>query len=457
MTAERLKKTAQTAEAKVAELAAEVAYLEKCRVHGWTPAGPNPSHKQNGGVAAGVVAAATDARAASAAEARAATAAAAAAVASIGSGGSFLDHQKERLMSAAAGASHSMAPPVPMARPLQSEHSAAAAALVASAQETVQAQARAAATAAATAAAQAAAQASISSRSRDPLGSQGASPSSGDASASGRRSGRLKPKVITFEDGWSFADDEPVTHPLGASADPQHVDGPYTDWRDKEAHARQMSILRMQQQFDVVEAHALAEAEAAVAAEAAQHARAREAQRSAAEPTALAMPASPAEVLLTNGYFLRVALDANEGAPVQEDRHADGKVERAFRSGRLQILYPTGTRKEVLPNGVQTVIFSNGDVKQTGVDKRVVYYYAEAATTHVSEPNGTQLYHFPNGQVERHFSDGLKEIKFADGTLKVVLPSGEVQSLTDMPFAPTGKLPKMMQGLSPQSALPYRR
>ena len=70
---------------------------------------------------------------------------------------------------------------------------------------------------------------------------------------------------------------------------------------------------------------------------------------------------------------------------------------------------PTGTRKEVLPNGVQTVIFGNGDVKQTGLDRRVVYYYAEAATTHVSEPDGTQLYHFPNGQVERHFTDGLKD------------------------------------------------
>ena len=85
---------------------------------------------------------------------------------------------------------------------------------------------------------------------------------------------------------------------------------------------------------------------------------------------------------------------------------------------------------QVLPNGVQTVVFSNGDVKQTGVDKRVVYYYAEAATTHVSEPNGTQLYHFPNGQVERHFTDGLKEIKFADGSLKVILPNGEMQSLS---------------------------
>ena len=80
---------------------------------------------------------------------------------------------------------------------------------------------------------------------------------------------------------------------------------------------------------------------------------------------------------------------------------------------------------------MQTVVFGNGDVKQTGIDRRVVYYYAEAATTHVSEANGTQLYHFPNGQVERHFTDGLKEIKFTDGTLKVILPNGEMQSLQD--------------------------
>jgi centromere protein J len=62
-------------------------------------------------------------------------------------------------------------------------------------------------------------------------------------------------------------------------------------------------------------------------------------------------------------------------------------------------VYPTGTRKEILPNGVQTVIFANGDVKQTGVDRRVVYFYSNAKTTHVSDPDGTQLYHFPNGQV----------------------------------------------------------
>jgi len=105
---------------------------------------------------------------------------------------------------------------------------------------------------------------------------------------------------------------------------------------------------------------------------------------------------------------------------------AAGKVERLYRSGRCEVLYATGTRKDVLPSGLQTVFFCNGDVKQTATSRRVVYYHAEAETTHVSEPDGTQLYHFPNGQVERHFADGLKEIVFADGSLKVILPSGEV-------------------------------
>ena len=200
------------------------------------------------------------------------------------------------------------------------------------------------------------------------------------------------------------------------------------------------SQLGVGRELEDQDAELLAAAEEEVAAEAERHASAQGSLYGAdldaggapgtdEEAPALAAPQSAAEVLMTNGYFLRVALDVDEGKPLQENIHPDGKVERAFRSGRCQILYSTGTRKEVLPNGVQTVVFSNGDVKQTGVDRRVVYYYAEARTTHVSEPNGTQLYHFPNGQVERHFTDGLKEIKFADGSLKVILPSGEVQSL----------------------------
>ena len=131
-----------------------------------------------------------------------------------------------------------------------------------------------------------------------------------------------------------------------------------------------------------------------------------------------------------NPYFAcEIELEVAAEAPLQEDVHPGGKVERLYRNGRCEVLYPTGTRKEVQPSGVQTVVFVNGDIKQTGVDRRVVYYYAEAQTTHVSEADGTQLYHFPNGQVERHFVDGLKEIRFVDGSLKVIMPGGEVQTI----------------------------
>lgn len=264
------------------------------------------------------------------------------------------------------------------------------------------------------------------------------------------RSGRLQPKGIAFDKDaggardWSFADDD------APAASPEHACSISGGSADSSAWMAQPRAADSEDDL------ALAEAEAQVAMEARQHhAAARRQQRhpttqrgactgmsiggegakgagTAAAPTeSLARRLSPAEVLLTNGFFLRVALNADEGPPMHEDVHPDGKVERSYRSGRTQILYPTGTRKEVLPNGVQTVVFGNGDVKQTGLDRRVVYYYAEAATTHVSEPDGTQLYHFPNGQVERHFTDGLKEIRFTDGALKVITSDGQVQSVTE--------------------------
>ena len=75
--------------------------------------------------------------------------------------------------------------------------------------------------------------------------------------------------------------------------------------------------------------------------------------------------------------------------------------------------------------------FSNGDRKERFPDKRIVYYYAEANTTHLSYPNGLQVYHFGDTQTEKHSPDGSKEIFFSDGTMKVVKPSGE--SVTTFP------------------------
>ncbi|MEQ2234486.1 hypothetical protein ILYODFUR_032224, partial [Ilyodon furcidens] len=78
------------------------------------------------------------------------------------------------------------------------------------------------------------------------------------------------------------------------------------------------------------------------------------------------------------------------------------------------------------------VTFFNGDTKQITADQRVIYYYAEAQTTHITYPDGMEVLHFPNNQTEKHFADGRKEITFPDQTVKNLYPDGREESvLTD--------------------------
>ena len=102
----------------------------------------------------------------------------------------------------------------------------------------------------------------------------------------------------------------------------------------------------------------------------------------------------------------------------EEELHRDGSRTRRYRNGTI---------KEVYANGDSLVRFTNGDTKRT-VDGEVVYFYAEARTTHTTLRDGAERYEFPNGQVESHFPDGRKEILFPDGTRKTVHASGLQES-----------------------------
>ncbi|KAM9344385.1 centrosomal P4.1-associated protein isoform 2-T2 [Pholidichthys leucotaenia] len=129
--------------------------------------------------------------------------------------------------------------------------------------------------------------------------------------------------------------------------------------------------------------------------------------------------------------------------------HPDGKTEKVLASGDRVIIFPNGTRKEVSADGLSVrVTFFNGDTKQITADQRVVYYYADAQTTHITYPDGMEVLHFPNKQTEgyqqfcprvyfdympeKHFPDGRKEITFPDQTVKNLFPNGREESvLTD--------------------------
>uniref|UniRef100_A0A3Q3DKC8 Centromere protein J n=1 Tax=Hippocampus comes TaxID=109280 RepID=A0A3Q3DKC8_HIPCM len=121
----------------------------------------------------------------------------------------------------------------------------------------------------------------------------------------------------------------------------------------------------------------------------------------------------------------------NETKPLEEViTHPDGKVEKVLAGGDRVIVYPNGTTKQVSCDGTTVKVnFFNGDTKEVTADHRVLYYYADTRTTHITYPDGMEVLHFPNNQIEKHFPDGRKEITFADQTVKTLFPDGSEESV----------------------------
>lgn len=127
---------------------------------------------------------------------------------------------------------------------------------------------------------------------------------------------------------------------------------------------------------------------------------------------------------LTSGY--KGSVEEIQG----EISYPDGKVEKILKNGCHVILFPNGTRKEASADGTSvTVTFFNGDIKRVMPDQTVIYYFADAQTTHTTYPDGLEVLHFSNGQIEKHYPDGRKEITFPDQTVKNLFLDGREESI----------------------------
>ncbi|XP_072706660.1 centrosomal P4.1-associated protein isoform X3 [Ciconia boyciana] len=114
----------------------------------------------------------------------------------------------------------------------------------------------------------------------------------------------------------------------------------------------------------------------------------------------------------------------------RETAYPDGKVEKVLKNGSHLIFFPNGTWKKVGSDGKTiTITFFNGDVKQVMPDQTVIYYYADAKTTHTTYSDGLEVLHFSNGQIEKHYPDGKKEITFPDQTIKNLFTDGQEESI----------------------------
>eukprot|EP00668_Euglena_longa_P034518 GGOE01044333.1.p1 GENE.GGOE01044333.1~~GGOE01044333.1.p1 ORF type:complete len:704 (-),score=145.80 GGOE01044333.1:444-2516(-) len=141
--------------------------------------------------------------------------------------------------------------------------------------------------------------------------------------------------------------------------------------------------------------------------------------------------------------------DPQEDLPGDEvvDSHTypDNKVQKIYSSGKREIIYTNGTVKKLLPSGHVILHFSNGDIKKTFPSTKIIYYYALAQTTHITYPNGMQVFEFVNQQLEKHYPDGMKEIAFPDGTIKYIYANGTEESIFPTGTASQSALRKMIR------------
>lgn len=91
--------------------------------------------------------------------------------------------------------------------------------------------------------------------------------------------------------------------------------------------------------------------------------------------------------------------DLEKNITLNSSGNKDRKVEISPEGVKIT-RYSNGTVKYLFPDGTSEVRFTNGDIKtQNPGDSTLVYFYAQAQTTHTTYPDGTEVYSFPTGQV----------------------------------------------------------
>ena len=89
---------------------------------------------------------------------------------------------------------------------------------------------------------------------------------------------------------------------------------------------------------------------------------------------------------------------------IKQNFQQDGTIIKVFETGKKEILFSSGQKKEVFPDGYTIITYINGDLKQIIPNYKETYYYAKDKTLQVK------------------FSDGTVYLKYRDGRVDVITP-----------------------------------
>eukprot|EP00347_Sterkiella_histriomuscorum_P012503 403368331 len=99
-------------------------------------------------------------------------------------------------------------------------------------------------------------------------------------------------------------------------------------------------------------------------------------------------------------------------------RMDDDKIVIKYQTGKEEIIFNNGVKKEIWPDGYEIIFFNNNDIKQVYPGKfKIVYFYQDANITETQyEAMGISIYRFKDKIQKIHF-DGKVETFYPDGKL----------------------------------------
>ena len=93
---------------------------------------------------------------------------------------------------------------------------------------------------------------------------------------------------------------------------------------------------------------------------------------------------------------------SNKETVTKQNFNQDGTIVREYDTGRKEILFSSGQKKNVYPDGYTLINYINGDIKQIIPNYKETYFYYKDRTLQVK------------------FNDGSTYLKYSDGRVDVI-------------------------------------
>ena len=97
---------------------------------------------------------------------------------------------------------------------------------------------------------------------------------------------------------------------------------------------------------------------------------------------------------------------------ISKKENKDDKIILYYNNDAKEIIYNSGVRQQIFPDGYKIIYFINNDIKQIFPSGKYVYYFFESKITMTYfTKNKLKIYKYKNGKIEKNYIKKKEEIR----------------------------------------------